>query len=55
MMSVLNLKTAGDRCSPSNIGPHETNFKVGDMILLKNHNPTTAFDIKYRTSYQISK
>ena len=33
--------------------PHETDFKVGDKILLKNHSPTTAFDVKYKTSYRI--
>ena len=33
--------------------PHETDIKVGDMVLLKNHTPTVAFDIKYKTGYQI--
>ena len=54
-MTVLNLKTDGDKCPPPIKDPHKTDFKVGDMVLLKKHTPTTAFDIKYKTSYQICK
>ena len=51
MMTVLNLKTAREKCSSPNTDPHETNFKVEDMVLLKNDTPTTVFDVKYKTSY----
>ena len=30
------------------IDPHKTDFKVGDMVFLKNHTLTTAFDINTR-------
>ena len=50
MMIVLNLKTARDECPP-HIKEHDgIEFKVGDTVLLKNHTPNTAFDIKYKTS-----
>ena len=29
----------------------EADFKVGDMVLLKNHTPSTALDVKYKTIY----
>ena len=35
MMTVLNLKTPRDKCPPPIKDPHKTNFKVGDMVLLK--------------------
>ena len=55
MMTVLDLKTARDKCPPKTIDSHENDFKVEDMVLLKNHTPTTAFDVKYKTSYQTCK
>ena len=33
MMTILNLKTARDKCPPPIIDPHKTDFKVGDMVL----------------------
>ena len=39
--------------STPNTDPHKTYFKVGNMVVLKNHITTTALDIKYKTSYQI--
>ena len=53
MMTVLNLKTAKDRCPPHTKDSYETDFKVGDMVLLENHTLTTAFDVKYKASYGI--
>ena len=40
---------------PPNIDPYETNFKIGGMVLLKNHTPTTTLDVKYSTSHWICK
>ena len=55
IMTVLNLKIVGDKCPPPLRNPHETDFKVGDMVLLKNHTLTKGFDVKYKTSYRICK
>ena len=55
MMTVFNLKTARDRCPHPIKDPHKTHFQLRDMVLLKNHTPTTAFDVKYKTSYGICK
>ena len=51
MMTVLNLKTARDKCPPTIKDLHETDFKVGDMVPLKNYVPTKPFEFKYKTSY----
>ena len=32
MMTVLNLKTARDKCQPPLIDPHELTLKIGDMV-----------------------
>ena len=55
MMIVLHLRTARDKYQPSIKDPPETDFKVADMALLKNHTQTTAFDVKYKNSYQICR
>ena len=47
MMTVLNLKTARDKCPPPIYNPNKTDFKAGDMVLLKNYTLTTAFGSKY--------
>ena len=44
MMTVLNLKIARDKCSHLINDPNKMDCKVADMVLLKNHIPTTAFD-----------
>ena len=54
-MTVLNLKTARNKCQFPINDPNKTDFKVGDMVLLKNHTPTIAFDSKYKPIYRICK
>ena len=44
MMPGLHLKMDRDKCPLPINDPNKTDFKVGDMVLLKNHPPTTAFD-----------
>ena len=44
IMAVLNLKTARDKCLPPTRDPDKAKFKVGDMVLIKNHALTNAFD-----------
>ena len=51
MMIVLNINPARDKCPSPITDSHKTDFKVGDMVLLKNHTTTTALDGKYKTSY----
>ena len=55
MLAVLNLQTARDKCLPPIKDPNKAEFKVGDMVLLKNHTPTTAFDSRYKTSFRIGQ
>ena len=55
IMIVLNLKTSRKKCPAPIQDPHKSDFKVRDMVLLKNHTLNTAFDIKCQTSYQICK
>ena len=50
-IAVLNLKVA----RPPIKDPNKSNLKVEDMVLLKNHTPTTASDYKYKPSFIICK
>ena len=45
MITVLNLETTRDKWLPPIIDPYETDFKVGDMVLLKNHKSSTTHDL----------
>ena len=55
VMYVLNLKMARDK-SPLPIRDHNrTDFKIGDMVLIKNHTAKDAFDSKYKPSFRICK
>ena len=53
VVEVLNLKMARDRCCPPTWDPDKAEFKVGDIVLLKNHVPTNMFDIKSKASFRI--
>ena len=35
--------------------PNKAEFKVGDMVLLKNHAPASAFDTSYKPSFRNCK
>ena len=35
--------------------PDKTNFRIGDMVLVKNYTPKDAFDSKYIPSFRICK
>ena len=55
MMAVLNFKMAQDK-NPSPIrNPSKTNFKIGDLVLFRNHTPKGTFDSKYKPSSRICK
>ena len=54
-MAILNLKTARDKCPPPIRDPDKTDFKIGDMVLIKNHTPKDAFDSNYKPSFRICK
>ena len=57
MMAVLNLKMARDKCPPPIRDPDKTDFKIGDMVLMKtipsrtlliqNINPVLEFARKF--------
>ena len=47
LMAVLNLMTTRGKCLPPTWDPVKTQFKVGDMVLLKSHSSTSAFNAKY--------
>ena len=53
MMAVLNLKRARDKYPPPINDPNKTDFKVGDMVLLKNNTLMRTFDSKYKLSFRI--
>ena len=55
MMAILNLKIARDKCHPSIRHPDKTDFKVGEMVLIKSHTPKDTFDSQYKPSFQICK
>ena len=55
MMVVPNLKIARDKCPPLTWTPDKTEFKGGDMVLLKNHSQTSTFDTKYKPRFRICK
>ena len=55
MMAGLNLRKDRDKCPPPITDPNKSDFKVGDVALLKSHTPTTAFDPKYKPSFRIYK
>ena len=55
MMAVLNLKMSPDWYPPQTGNPQNTDLKVGDLILIKNQTPQSAFDTKYKPSYHIVK
>ena len=44
MVAVLNLKRAREKCLPLTGNPDKNEFKVNDLVLLKNHASTSAFD-----------
>ena len=44
MIPVLNLKMARDKCPPTIGDPYKTDFKIGDMVLIKKHTPKDASD-----------
>ena len=46
MMAILNLKTVRDKCPTPIRDLDKTDFKVEDMVLIKNHTPKGAFDSK---------
>ena len=48
MMAVHNLKIARDKCPPPTLNPDNAQFKVRDMVLVKHHAPTNAFETKYK-------
>ena len=51
MFAILNLETAWDKCPPPIRDLDKTDFKVGDMVLIKNHITKDAFDSKYKPSF----
>ena len=55
MTAVLNLKIARDKCPPPIRDPDKTDFKIGDMVLMKNHTPKDAFDLECKPSFRICK
>ena len=55
IMAVLNLKMSQDRYPPPTGNPQNTDLKVGDLILIKNQAPQSAFDTKYKPSFCIVK
>ena len=55
MMAVLILRTARDKCPPPIRDPDKMEFKIGDIVLMKNHTPKDTFDSKYKPSFRICK
>ena len=55
MMAVLNLKMARDKCPSQIRDPDKTDFKLRDMVLIKNHTPKDTFDLKYKPSFRNCK
>ena len=55
IIAILNLQIARDKCLPPIIDLDKTDFKIGNMALIKNHIPKDAFDCNYKTSFIICK
>ena len=55
MMTVLSLKMARNKNPLTIRDPSKTNFKMGDMVLVRNHTPKDTFDTKYKPSFRICK
>ena len=55
MMAALNLKMAWDRSPSPTKDPSKINFKIGNMVLLRNHTFKHSFDSKYKPSFWICK
>ena len=55
MMAARNFKIARDKCPSPTWDPDKMACKVGDMVSLKNHAPTSAFATKYKPSLKICK
>ena len=56
MMVVLNFKRAWDKNPPTPIrDPSKTDFKIGNIILLRNHTSKDTFGSKYEASFRICK
>ena len=46
---------ARDKCPPPIRDPDRTDFKIGDMVLIRNQPPKDAFDPEYKHSFRICK
>ena len=55
MLAVLSFKIARHKCLSPIWDQDKVEFKVGDMVLLKNNAPTNAFYSKYKPSFRICK
>ena len=55
MMALLNLIMAWDKNPTPTSDPSKTNFKIGDIVLLRNHTPKDTFDSKYKPGFRICK
>ena len=44
-----------DKCLSSIGDPNKTNFKIGDMVLIRCHTPKDIFDSKYKLSFRMFK
>ena len=54
MMNIMSLKRARDHDSPK-MNQSTPSFRVGDMVLIRNHSRDSPFDTKYIPSYRIIK
>ena len=54
MMNIMSLKRARDQDSPK-MNQSTPSFRVGDMLLIRNHSRDSPFDMKYIPSYRIIK
>ena len=54
MMNIMSLKRARDQ-DPPKMNQSTPSFRVGDMVLIRNHSRDSPFDTKYIPSYRIRK
>ena len=54
IMAILNLKTARDKYPPIR-DLCKTDFKVGDMVLIKNHTLKDAFDSNINLVFEFAR
>ena len=53
--ALCTTKIPRDKCPALTCDPDEMEFKVGNVVLMKTHTPTSACDTEYKLTFRIFK